>query len=292
MPATTANLGPGFDTLGLALDLYNQLEIKEIEEGLQIEVTGYGQEKLPTDESNLVYQAMDKVFKQVNYQPTGIYLKLVNKIPLARGLGSSAAAIVGGVVAANKLVGEKLSTAELLNLATELEGHPDNVAPALLGGVVVSNLQDGDVMYEKIDAPKIQAVVCIPNYQVSTVESREVLPDSVKFEDAIFNVSHTALLITGLLNRDYELVGKALEDRLHQPYRQEIIPGFKEIVTEVGEEALGVVLSGSGPTIVALTLEQIEVEKIGKQMVSIFAEQDIAADYLVTTPTNQGVTIY
>ncbi|AGB41521.1 homoserine kinase [Halobacteroides halobius DSM 5150] len=291
VPATTANLGPGFDTLGMALELYNTLEVTKIEEGLEIIIEGYGADELPIDEKNLVYQAMNKVFKKTCYYPSGLRLRLSNQVPLARGLGSSATAIVAGMVAANKLTGEKLSTEELLNLATRLEGHPDNVAPALLGGIVVSTLQDkGRVMYEKIAVPELKVVVCIPDYQVSTTEAREVLPKKVDFADAIFNVSHTALLITGLLNQDYDLVGRALEDRLHQPYRQKLLPGFNKLVNKVDKNALGVVLSGSGPTVIALTLDK--EEQIGEEMVSIFTEEGIEANYLVTSPTNQGIITY
>ncbi|WP_408955947.1 homoserine kinase [Natroniella sp. ANB-PHB2] len=139
IPATTANLGPGFDTFGMSLGLYNLIEVEKKEDGVEIELVGYGVEELTTDKSNLVYQSMLRLFETVNYLPSGLKIKLINRIPLARGLGSSAAAIAGGLLVANKLSGEQLTREELLNLATEIEGHPDNVAPALLGGIVVSN---------------------------------------------------------------------------------------------------------------------------------------------------------
>ncbi|GAB6136926.1 homoserine kinase [Halanaerobaculum tunisiense] len=287
VPATTANLGPGFDTLGLALSLYNDLEVEEIDTGLEIEVVGYGTEELPTDKSNLIYQAMTRLFQEVNYQPTGLYLKLTNRIPLARGLGSSAAAIVAGLKAANLLAGEPLVNTELINLATELEGHPDNVAPALLGGVVISHSEAGQVVYDKILAPDLQLVVCIPDYQLTTADSRAVLPDQVQFEDAAFNISQIGLLVTGLLKKDYTLLARSLQDRIHQPYRQELLPGFAKMTKRLEQSALGVVISGSGPTVVALTLDQ--ADQIGEKMVATFAEEGIKAEYLVTNPTNKGI---
>ncbi|PRX30392.1 homoserine kinase [Orenia metallireducens] len=290
VPATTANLGPGFDTLGMSLELYNEVEVAEIEEGLEIEVVGYGSDELTTDKSNLIYQSMERVFTKVGYSPQGLKIKLKNRIPLARGLGSSAAAIVGGLVAANKLAGEKLSIDQLVDLATEIEGHPDNVAPALLGGVVISTVKGSKVVYKKLAVPaKLKTVVCIPDYQLSTAKAREVLPAEVSFKDAVFNLSHTGLLLTGLLTEDYTLIKEALDDKLHQPYRQDLVPGLAEILKEVKSDALGVTISGSGPTVIAFTLEN--EGKIGKKMVDIFAEHGLDSHYMITHPTNQGVII-
>ncbi|MCK8817740.1 homoserine kinase [Natroniella sulfidigena] len=291
IPATTANLGPGFDTFGMSLGLYNLIEIeRKQKEGVEIEVAGYGIEELTTDESNLVYRSMLRLFETVDYLPPGLKIKLINRIPLARGLGSSAAAIVGGLLAANKLSGEQLTTEELLNLATEIEGHPDNVAPALLGGVVISTVKDKEVIYKKVTPPsKLKTVVCIPDYQLTTDESRSALPDKVSFKDAVFNVSHASLLLAGLLTEDYELIGQALDDRLHQPYRQGLIPGLDEVIEDLSQDVLGIVLSGSGPTAIALTLE--DEERIGVEMKDIFAKQGIEAQYLVISPTDQGATI-
>ena len=289
VPATTANLGPGFDTLGMGLSLYNRLQVKKISSGLEIEIEGEGSNQLATTEENLIYQAMERLFTKVGSKPSGIYLKAINNIPLSRGLGSSAAAIVGGLLAANELVEDKLSTAELVNLATAIEGHPDNVSPALLGGVVVSNYTAEQVFYEKIAAPELKIVVCIPDYELSTAKAREVLPKEVAFDDAVFNVSHMGMLLTGLLKQDYEIIKEGLRDRLHQPYREKLLPGFKRIKTQLKSKALGTVLSGSGPTVIALTLEA--AEDIGAKMVSFFAQEGIEANYLVTTPTNQGAEI-
>lgn len=289
VPATTANLGPGFDTLGMSLEIYNEVAVEEIDSGLDIEVLGYGSDELARDENNLIYKVMEKVFKEVSYQPKGLRITLNNRIPLARGLGSSAAAIIGGLIAANRLAGDRLSHRELLNLATKIEGHPDNVAPALLGGVVISILKGEEVIYKKVQVPELKVVVCIPDYQLSTSRSREVLPSKVEFEDAVFNISRTGLLISALLTEDYKLISEALDDKLHQPYRQNLVPGLKEIIEGLGKDALGVTLSGSGPTVVAFTLEG--EKEIGEKMVSIFSEHGVEADYLITNPTNGGAII-
>ncbi|WP_027340813.1 homoserine kinase [Halonatronum saccharophilum] len=289
VPATTANLGPGFDTLGMSLELYNEVVVEEIDSGLDIEVLGYGSDELERDKNNLVYKVMTEVFSKLSYEPKGLRIKLNNRIPLARGLGSSAAAIVGGLVAANRLTGDRLSQRELLNLATKIEGHPDNVAPALLGGVVISTLKDEEVIYKKVPVPELKVVVCIPDYQLSTKRSREVLPKKVEFKDAVFNISRTGLLISALLTEDYELISEALDDRLHQPYRQNLVPGLKEIIEKLSRKALGVTLSGSGPTVVAFTLEG--EKDIGERMVSTFEENGVDAHYTITTPTNGGAII-
>lgn len=289
VPATSANLGPGFDTLGMSLDFYNQITVEHNSTGLEIIISGNGEKELATDESNLVYYVMSRLFEKVGYTDHNLTIKLDNKIPLARGLGSSAAAIVGGLVAANKLVGDKLSQDELLDLAVEIEGHPDNVAPALLGGVVITTNNGEKNVYKKIAVPDLKVVVAIPDYQLSTKKARQVLPDKVDFDDAIFNISQTALLISGLLSSDYQLISQSLSDKLHQPYRAKLIPGFEKIKERLKDLALGVMLSGSGPTVIALTVEN-EVE-IGERMVEIFKQHQIKADYLVTAPTNQGVLI-
>jgi homoserine kinase len=167
VPATTANLGPGFDILGMALNFHNIIEVRERDEGLKIEVAGLGKDDLPVNEENLVYQSMDYLFSKTNYSPNGLEIKLINKVPLSRGLGSSATVIVGGLVAANVLAGNPFSESQLLNLATEIEGHPDNVAPALLGGVVISVMtEDKEIIYKKLKKPELKAVVGIPDFKL------------------------------------------------------------------------------------------------------------------------------
>lgn len=291
IPATTANLGPGFDVLGMALDFHNLIEVEQIESGLEIEVEGLGEGELPVDEDNLAYQAMDFLFTRADYTPPGLRIKLINRVPLARGLGSSATVIVGGLAIANHLAGQPYSKAELLNFATELEGHPDNVAPALLGGVVISVLpEEGGVVYKELGSPQLSTVVGIPDFMLSTTEAREVLPAQVAFSDAIFNSSRIALLVAALMTEDYQLLSLCFEDRLHQSYRQDLVPGLEEVIKETKEAgALAVALSGAGPSIVALTLEKEEL--VGQRMVQTFAKHGIAADYKITQPAVEGVLV-
>lgn len=253
IPATTANMGPGFDTLGMALKLYNIVELDETGRGLYIDVEGDGADKIPRDASNVVYLAAARVFKQVNYEPAGLKIRIINNIPLARGLGSSAAAIVGGLVAANILTGSKLTEKDILNIATDIEGHPDNVAPALLGGIIVSVQAEGEVKYSKIDPPsKLKCVVAIPDFALPTKLAREVLPSSVSMADAVFNISRSSLLVTALIKQDFNLMSAAMDDKLHQPYRANLVPGMKKVFAAAKlAGARGIVLSGAGPTLIA-----------------------------------------
>jgi len=252
VPATTANMGPGFDTLGMALKMYNVIEMEALGHGLQIEVEGDGADQIPRDNRNIVYIAAARVFKVSGFSPAGLRIKIINNIPLARGLGSSAAAIVGGLVAANIVSGNKLNERELLSIATDL-GHPDNVAPALLGGIVISAVVEGEVIYSKIGAPpKLKCVVAIPDFTLPTKLAREVLPQSVSIGDAVFNISRAALLVAALIKGDFNLLATAMEDKIHQPYRASLIPGMKKVFAAAKlAGARGIVLSGAGPTLIA-----------------------------------------
>ncbi len=288
VPATTANLGPGFDTLGMALKLYNTVEMQLIPKGLVIEIFGDGASDIARNERNLVYRAAVKVFEQTGYQPSGLKIKLTNQIPLSRGLGSSAAAIVGGIVAANKLAGSKLSTETLLALATEMEGHPDNVAPALLGGIVVSAAVEGEVQWAKIQPPLgLKTVVAIPDFKLSTRSAREVLPGQVSLSDAVFNVSRTALLVAALCQGDLSKLSYAMEDRLHQNYRAALIPGMKKVLAATKlAGAKGVVLSGAGPTVIALADDNFDL--IAQVMRKTFHENGVMAKVMVLEPSASG----
>ncbi|MCL2379146.1 MAG: homoserine kinase, partial [Defluviitaleaceae bacterium] len=208
VPATTANLGPGFDTLGMALPMYNYISMAETDNGLVIEAQGDGALDVPKDATNLVYRAADVVFQAVNYWPSGLKIRSYNNIPMARGLGSSASVIVGGMVAANHISGGKLSNEQILHMATRMEGHPDNVAPALLGGIVVSAQFDDATVYRKIPPPaNMTTVVAIPDYELTTKKARDALPTKVPLGDAVYNVSRASLLMWAFINSDMELLG-------------------------------------------------------------------------------------
>lgn len=290
VPATTANLGPGFDCLGMALKFYNVVEMAvQGENRLAIEVLGEGAQDIARDEGNLVYRAAKMLFKKVGFNPPGLRIRLINNIPLARGLGSSASAVVGGLVAANVLAGTKVSLREILNMAYQLEGHPDNVAPALLGGIVVSTVVEDEVRWLKIDPPPgLKVAVAIPDFHLPTHAAREVLPQQVGLSDAVYNLSRTALLVASLLQGRLDMLSTAMEDKLHQPYRASLIPGLKKVLAAARlAGARGACLSGAGPTVVAFA--DSNLEHIAKVMKETFKENGVNARTLVLEPSFVGV---
>lgn len=291
IPATSGNLGPGFDTFGMAFNLYNYVSMEEATSGLNITVQGEGAESISRGEDNLVFQAAHKVFQKVNFFPKGLKISLENNIPVARGLGSSASIIVGGMVAANQISGEKLSKNEILQMAVEMEGHPDNVAPALLGGVVVSVSDDKQVDYVKIAPPdELYAVVAVPNFELSTKIARAALPNEVSLSDAVFNVGRASLMIAALIKKDLFLFGKMMEDRLHQPYRNTLVPGMEEVFSAAKSAgALSVALSGAGPTLIAFTIGKNQ--DVAEAMSKTFAEHEISCEIMNLNPDVNGVKV-
>lgn len=250
VPATTANLGPGFDTLGLALNLYNKFSFNETTAGVVIN----GSLDLMENKKNLVYTSMLKTLDVLEYNISGININIEADIPNSRGLGSSAACILGGVIGANELAGSTLSLEEILNIATEIEGHPDNIAPALFGGLVVSLMEGDKIYHNKINvAQGIKFVALIPDFTLSTSVAREVLPSTVIYKEAVDNVSRVSLLLSALSNGKFDLLKPSLKDNLHQPYRGKLIPGFNQIIEKSYEfGALGAYISGAGPTIMTI----------------------------------------
>ena len=255
VPATTANLGCGFDVLGLALQIYNTFTLTLTPEPGWRVMLPDGVD-LPSDGDNLVFRAARDVFARAGDKPTGLHLSLDMDIPLARGLGSSSAAIVGGLLAANALAGDPLKRDALLDMAVEMEGHPDNVTPALMGGLTLSYEVDDCHAFLPLDFPSdLSVVVAIPDFELPTAKARAVLPPQISRADAVFNCSRTALLVAALEMKRYDLLPAAMDDRLHQPFRAALVPGMQAAMAAgYGAKALGVVLSGAGPTLVALTL--------------------------------------
>ena len=288
VPATSANLGPGFDCLGIAWELFTTVELAPLAGGLFIEVSGEGVAEIPRDERNLVYQAARAVFRQVDQAPGGLRIRINNSIPVARGLGASAAAVVGGIVAANVLVGRQLSVRQLLALACQIEGHPDNVTAALLGGLVVAVVADGEVKYVRVTPPPgLKAVVAVPEQRLATRTAREVLPKQVNFQDAVFNVSRAALLVAALLQGELGLLGTAMEDRLHQCFRFNLMPGVKKVVAAARlAGARGVALSGAGPAVVAIADANFEL--IARVMRDTFRQNGIPTRVLILNPCPVG----
>ena len=291
IPATTANMGPGFDVLGMALNLYNTVTLEECDQtGWFIDIKGEGENLIPRDSSNLIARTILYLLEKTDYQITGFKLSLDNKIPFQRGLGSSAGAIVGGLVAANALVGQPFSPDELLQMAVEIEGHPDNVAAALFGGVVIVAQNDNSLIYSRFVPQKgLKVTAVIPDFQLSTKRARSVLPEKVPLSDAVYNMGHLALLITALRDGDWELLGSALHDRLHQPYRRPLGPGSVDIMVLAREAgAYGVFLSGAGPTVIAFTPPRSD---IGGVLAGCFQSQGIKAQVLELEPSIEGASI-
>lgn len=254
IPATSANIGPGFDSMGLALGMYNYVTAEETGNGLVIHILDESRKFLARDERNLVYRAMRMVFQEVGYTPKGIKLTLENHIPVTRGLGSSSAGIVGGLIAGNALTGNTLKQRDLLRMAAELEGHPDNVTPALLGGFTVNVMQKKDIKFVKTDIKKdLKFAALIPDFFLQTKKSRSILPKAVSHNDAVYNTGHSALLTASLMSGKYENIRTAVGDKLHQRYRKRLIPFMDDLFRLCYDNgALGVYLSGAGPTIIAI----------------------------------------
>jgi homoserine kinase len=254
VPATSANLGPGYDALGLALDLHDELEAEATGAGLEIEVAGAGADEVPRDATHLVVRAMHAAFALMGVEPPGLALRCDNVVPHSRGLGSSSAAIVAGVVLARGLVagGELLATDDdLFQLAARMEGHPDNVAPAFFGGFVVSAAAgDGFLALPAPVDPRVSAVVFVPPTAVSTALARGLLPQTVPHRDAAANAAAAALLVSALGGHPEHLL-VATSDRLHQDYRRPAMPESLELVDRLRADGVPAVVSGAGPTVLA-----------------------------------------
>ena len=282
VPATTANLGPGFDCLGAALTLHNRFRFSKLYtpvDALKITVTGPEADRVPLDKENLIYQAFARLHQHLNQTPPPIHIEIELGVPLARGLGSSSTAIVGGLMGANLLAGSPLAPSDLIELAIALEGHPDNVVPAFQGGCCLA-ASGPDAEWVISDVPWHEAVipiVAIPNFELSTAEARQVLPQSYSRADAIFNTSHLGLLLRGLATAREAWLKAALVDRIHQPYRQTLIPGYEAVAAAaIQSGAHGVVISGAGPTLLALANQERD-SAIADAMAATWAESGVEA---------------
>ncbi|UQX89853.1 homoserine kinase [Jatrophihabitans telluris] len=262
VPATSANLGPGFDAFGLALDLTDTVTAELVPGGLEIEAAGEGADAVPVDESHLIIRSMRSTFDRLGGQPAGLRLTSENRIPHGRGLGSSAAAIVAGVLLARALVrggAEQFDDAEVLALASELEGHPDNVAACLLGGFTIAWTTDGRGRAVRSEPKGVHPVLFIATESSSTHTARAALPPSVPHPDAAFNAARSALLALALTQGRTELLMSATEDRLHQPYRAAAMPASSALVAELRRAGIPAVISGAGSSVLALVGDQDQV---------------------------------
>lgn len=292
VPGTTANCGPGFDSVGIACTIYNELELTlRNDHQLIIEVHGEGCKNIVCDERNIVWKSMQVLFQQAGFAPKGAYIKMLNHVPLSRGLGSSAAAIVAGLFAANAAIGAGYDKQEIFQMATQIEGHPDNVAPAIFGGVTLSIVKDGIAeTLSFVPEKKLKMIVAVPSFNLSTKLARKVLPLDVSMKDAIFNISRTALLVGSLCKGEFSYLRHALEDALHQPYRTQLIPGMQDVFDAANQHgALGAALSGAGPCLIAFATNNMQ--NIGEAMVAAFNKNDVEAKYFILDIDETGVQI-
>ncbi|MGK7915082.1 MAG: homoserine kinase [Prochloraceae cyanobacterium] len=297
VPATTANLGPGFDCLGAALNVYNQFKFALTQDTapqaeVKIAVTGVEAEKVSADKDNLAYQSFVKFYQHLGKTPPSVEIEIKLGFPLARGLGSSATAILGGLLGANQLAGNPLTTEEIIKLAIAIEGHPDNVVPALLGNCQLSVAQSNNWQFCQIHWHQdIVPVVAIPDFELSTQQARAVLPVEISRADAIFTLGRIGLLIQGLQNNRGDWLRIAMEDKLHQPYRQKLIRGYEVVKSAaLSAGAYGLVISGAGPTLLALT-NSPQAPEVASAMQDAWKTQTVTAQVLCLSVDTQGATI-
>lgn len=286
--ASSANIGPGFDCMGMALKIYNTVQMEE-SETTTIEIHGEGEESLPKDSSNLVYKAAEKIYSYLGKNLKGLKIIQQNNIPLERGLGSSAAAILCGMAGANKLLESSLSWQELMSLACRMEGHPDNIMASIMGGFVVVSMKDSEPTVMKTEvSTELKIILAVPDLKIKTEEARNILPKTVPFEDAVFTLSRASLLVTSFFSGRWEILGEATEDKLHQPYRINLAPsmaGAMKAARKAG--ALGAFISGSGSAVGAFALRS--EQQIEDAMKSAFAQAEINCRTFVTEVENNGI---
>ncbi len=300
VPATTANIGPGFDCMGMALPIYNTITIEETVlpgTGVQINVMSENEttdelslEHIPMDENSIIYKAVELLYNSIGQTPSELKITIHTQIPIARGLGSSASVIVGGLIAANELLGRPADEAALLSIATEVEGHPDNVTPAIVGGLTLTSSEDdGSIVYRKLEWPdEWTLTVCIPEYELATDISRSVLPKEVPMHDAVYNAQRMGMFVHAIHTKDSKLMKLALKDRLHQPYRMKLVPGLEKIAERLKHEenVLGCVLSGAGPAILIIS-EKNNLDKIKAVVKDVWNDLNLKAD-IITLPVEKN----
>ncbi|MBI2907481.1 MAG: homoserine kinase [Chloroflexi bacterium] len=290
VPATSANLGPGFDCLGMALDFGNTITV-ELAEEFSISVTGEGTDTISRGPNNRVYSALTASYEKVGRKAPPLAINCHNEIPVGRGLGSSASAIVGGLMAANTLCGGPLSMKELVAMAALLEGHADNVVPAFLGGCQVIVHHGGELVTSAIPFPQaLRAVLFIPDFQMPTEKSRALLPQQVSRADAVHNISRAALLVASLCSSNLEHLSVATQDKLHQPTRQTLFPAMPRIFeAALAAGAKGVFLSGGGPTILAFVADG--ADKIGEAMRAAAEKEGVHGRVKIASVSPMGARV-
>ncbi len=293
IPASTTNLGPGFDVLGLALQLYSTVSLEITGSSTEVVVSGVDVEKIPSTPEHIAFQAVESIFQRSGVQqPDGLKLTIANGIPAIRGLGGSVTAILGGLLTANVLCGNMFSLSEILNFSTAIEGHPDNVAASLYGGLVISVQEEEHIhTIQLVCDPALHVVLAIPEFTLSTQKARDILPKTVDFADAIYNISRSSLLVASIATGKLDMLPLAMKDKLHQPYRSTLIPGFNDVVeaaTSAG--ALSIALSGAGPTIAAYCLNNMD--QVGNRMQEAFNQHGIPCKIKVLSADLDGATVW
>ncbi|WP_145038542.1 homoserine kinase [Paenibacillus sp. Y412MC10] len=293
VPASTANLGPGFDTLGMALSLYSWIEMKASEKTV-FHLHGDEMGGLPTDKSNLIYKVAQMVFEEAGQAVPDLEISMYSEIPLTRGLGSSASAIVGALAAANALIGSPLPDSKLFDMATNLEKHPDNVGASLFGGIIAAVWDGSHADYMRIEPPAdLGTLVVIPDFELATSKAREALPAQVSLEDAVYNISRSSLMTAALSAGRLDLIRAAMKDRIHQPYRAPLVPGMSKILAEAPDHgALGIALSGAGPTMIALVdRNETRAEELGTYLTETMKAEGIQSSCYPLNPVAEGVQL-
>jgi len=277
VPASTANLGAGFDALGLGLAKYLRIAVEPADR-LKIEAAGVGADRIPLDEENLIYKVAANTAKRRNRPLPPFHMEITNEIPLARGMGSSAAAIIAGITCYELLTGDELDEQELFRCAFDFEDHPDNLGACLYGGLIAGvAADDGTVQVARLQIPcRLSTVVVIPSFELSTGKARAVLPKTYSFHDIIYNTQRSALTIAALTTCNKKLLREAMKDRIHQPYRAKLIPGLEEILELKVDGLLGIALSGAGPTVFAFVEPEL-ASHVGAAIVGKYEEHEVDA---------------
>ena len=293
--ATTANLGPGFDALGLALDLWNETEFIDTDDrSVSLTVEGEGAGVLPLDAENSIVDAALQLFDRAGRSCTGLQIHCINRIPLSSGLGSSSAALLTGLLGANALLGKPFNDEQILKQAIEMEGHPDNVAPAMLGGLVASIVYEDHVVSLKLPAranrSPVHVTVVLPDFDFPTKQARAILPKQVERKDAIYNISRAVLVTEALRTGDLDLLGKAMSDTLHQPYRIPLIPGAQAAIDAAHHAGTAAVaLSGAGPSLIAFSSK--EDPAVGAAMKRAFEHAGLTARIFELGTSYEGAEV-
>jgi homoserine kinase len=292
VPASTSNLGSGFDALGLAIDLPLTAKFKHSKTGWQMHAQGEGAAFIQQDKNNLLLQAFARACNEIGGESPPLRIEIDNRIPLQRGLGSSGAAIIAGLVGANWLLGKKLSRRQILNLASEMEGHPENASASLLGGLTVNGVENGEVRLQRFFLPADWvAAAFIPNLQIATHESRGVLPAILPRADAVKNIQRVAVLVSAFAKRDPALLRFGVQDWLHQPYRKTLMPGFDDLIAAAYEAgAFAAFLSGSGSTVLAICAKP-QARQVSQALAKAATQHQLAGKAAVLKFAKRGVQI-